>query len=93
MSDDLSKDYVLVEYRDVKQTLIAADDISFFEAGGWRVIEPGEGADPGEWEYQCRLNPLLSDGTPGSWHAVDPEHNCGGELRRRRIGEWEKVER
>lgn len=49
--------------------------------------------EPGEWEYQCRLNPLLSDGTPGSWHAVDPEHNCGGELRRRWVGIWEGVER
>lgn len=72
------------------------------QVGGWLTPEEVSAftefvlsqrdSEPGEWEYQCRLSPY-TDGTIPDWHTVDVDHNCGGELRRRRTGEWEKVER
>lgn len=45
----------------------------------------------GQWEYQCRLTPYR-DGTIPAWTTVDSGHRCGGELRRRWVGNWEEVE-
>jgi hypothetical protein len=42
-----------------------------------------------EWEYQCRLSALADVQRP--WTDVEPDHNCGHEMRRRQVGAWVPV--